>query len=69
MARRKKTNKLASALEKFQIQEEDIYTLREDEGNLTIITRDGRRFLYHTTGPVSSHRNYHQIYSEIANHV
>lgn len=69
MVRRRKTNILESALEKLQILEEDVYTVREDGGNLIIITRDGRRCLYHTKGPVSSQRSYHQIYSETANHV
>ena len=69
MGRRKKNNMLNNALEKLQISEDDVYTLREDEGNLIIVTRDGRRCLYHTKGSISPHRNYHQIYSELDCHV
>ena len=69
MARKKKNSLLGKALEKLQISEEDIYTSREDEGNLTIVTRDGKRCLYHTKGTISSHRDYHQVYSELDCHV
>ena len=67
MGRRK--NPLANILEKLQILEDDIYTIREDGGNVTIVTRDGRRCLYHTKGPISPHKDYHQVYSEMNSHV
>lgn len=65
MGRRKKNNPLADALEKLHIRDDNVYTWRENEGNVTIITQDGRRCLYHKKGPIHPHRDYHQIYSEI----